>query len=295
MDVEVSVAEAEKEGKTRAEILKDPPWKMASGASADLNEADDWPSGKKDTSKYGLNFHAFCKYANNQGYGRDVGREKVADPWKPTLEEVKGIARWAYDEGSGQKLATDKEIEDDLKKNPDPKKSKIPGNKLTSFNGFSPKKLFKGLPTGDWSKQLGVVAELASERFKKNPDVAGPHFDKMIEATKEAQVARKLDSGDFQKTRVWQMVESWIQLQDKNPYSKNIVKSMIKEKSVTIQESQSSVYAGEPYKNVDPSGTMKALQNTFGKDKMQHEFFQDLITFLKGMAQDFVSYPIRAR
>lgn len=291
MDVDVSVAEAEEEGKTRDQILKDPPWKMAAGGSADLNEAADWgPDGEIDKSKYGMNFHAFCKYTNNQGYGRDVGRQKVANPWSPTIEEVKDISRWEYDASSGLKLATQEEIDEDKRKYPDPRKSKIPGAKLTSFNGFSPQKLFKGLKVGDWANQLQVAAELASKNYEKNPGVAGPHFDKMIQSTRDAQVARKIDSGDFQKTRVWQMVEAWKKLQPTNAYSAKIDKGMIKEKTDKIRSSESTVYAGDKYNNLDPKKTLKALQDKFGAKSMEKKFFTDLNTFLKDMAKDFVRY-----
>jgi len=255
----------------------------------DLNEAADWPSGVKDESKYGMNFHAFCKSTNNQAYGRVEGRKRVKDPWNPTLEEVKDISRWPYDPEDGKTLATDQEIADDKKAHPDPRKSKIPGWKKTSFNGFAPTKLFKGLALKDWNKQLETAAKWASEQYEKDPQVGKPHLTKMAEATREAQVARKIDSGDYQSQRVWQMIENWNKLQAKNAFSSKLTKAMIIEKTDTIKSSESTLFAGKKYQNVDPEGTAAALQKAFGKAQMQRDYFKNLRAFLSNMAKDFVS------
>jgi hypothetical protein len=254
-------------------------WKLAPGGN---NDPEDWPDNEVDETRKGMNFHAFIAKVAKGGYGRVAGRQKVADPWFPTTEELVDLARWPRDDGMPL----------------DP----IDSTKTNRFSyvGVAPRNLLgklneAGKKPGDYfnlENLMAIVANRAMDRYEKNTAVGQRYYNEMRKCVKEAQIARKIDGGDHTKDTSWKLLEQWLGAQpDKYKVEKkNIEKSLLKQQTVTVLPAESTIFAGSQYKDMDWVATRTAITKKVGKKAVGGVFYKgNLFKFFKKMAADMVS------
>jgi hypothetical protein len=235
-----------------------------------------------DETRKGLNFHAFVAKVSKAGYGRVAGRQKVADPWFPTTDELVDLARWPRDDG-----------------NPlDPIEST--GTNRFSYIGVAPKKLLGDLNTakgkpGDYfnlENLMAIVANRAMNRYENNTAIGQRYYNEMRKCVREAQVGRKLDGdGGRLKKTAWKLLEQWIAAQPA-PYKvekKSIVETQLKIKPTTVLADESTTFAGQKYEGLDWAKTKKAITAKVGKKAVEGAFYKDLFKFIGTMSMDMVS------
>jgi hypothetical protein len=265
LDVEVSSAE-------------NTPWKLAPGIGE--NMAEDWPNNEVDTSRKGMNFHAFMTKVAKGGYGRGQGRLNIKDPWFPTMDQLSGLARWPRDDGVPL----------------DPENSNKPNR--FSYIGISPGSLLgdlneAGKKPGNYfqfDNILAIVANRAKDVYEKNPKIGQQYYDEMRKCVQEAQVARKMDGGDHTKDTSWRLLEQWLATQpDKYKLEKRkIDKALLKQKEVKVRSHESTLFAKEKYTDMDWVTTKDDIKKNGGK-AANGPFYQELFEFFKTMAADMVS------
>lgn len=279
LDVEVSSAEFPDE---------ETPWKLGSKETSP-NDPADWPNGQLDTSRRGMNFHAFLR-ANAKGYsGQNRARSRIADPWNPTLLEVKGIASWPRDDGIPL----------------DPNSS---GNRF-SFNGIAIPTLL-GVLNDDpkkrdntyfqWDNILAIVAQRTSQLYEMNDEIGQEYYDKMHAAMRESRISRRLDSGPYKKQKVGQLLQVWLNLQpaqykpELNKVSKGLKGPFLKEfdPQPRVRPDESAMFVNAPYQDMDWAATKDAVRKTVGPKSIGSDFYTALFGFFDEMAIDMVSCPV---
>ena len=182
LDVEVSSALAEDEGKD-----PDKSWKMANKA---FNTASDFPGGVIDESKHGANFHAFVSQTAKDGYAKQAGLTKIADPWNPTWQEVRDIVKWEpIPKGSEYSYGgfIEREILGALAEGV-PRSVTGPGGKSTKNKWF------------DFDNLLAVVGKHAADLYDKKPELSRPYMEQISTLAKLSAEGRKKESAEFKIT-----------------------------------------------------------------------------------------------
>ncbi|KAK0620500.1 hypothetical protein B0T14DRAFT_497018 [Immersiella caudata] len=212
MDVEISSAMARARGDDPA-VTK--PWMIANGGGKNFvgsyNDPKDWPNGVEDTSRLGLNFHAFIQGTQRDGsqYGRIEARSRVTDPWNPTLAnfaDVKVGDRYTV-RNNIARLNPDGGTLDWI--DPVTNEGRNKNSERFSFTGFNPGKvlgqlnLHNGDHTSagnyfDFDNMMGTVARRCAWLYQQDPVRGAPYMAQIQRSLDEARGARSLESKRYQ-------------------------------------------------------------------------------------------------